>query len=162
MDETLVSTIDETCIDEYRPGYVDVLIEHFAQEFDWSEEFAHHVLREAMRLLAVSALPPAGEESKTAQVMVPSPIVDKVVDAIFLDSPLLMWLEQNVFGVRLLHVPHYAHGMSDLLAIRYTWTRMLLTAGGYVLDPVIWPHTLSARPCGVGGAWDDCLVTAAK
>lgn len=149
------------CIEGFQPGYVNRLLEHFATEFGWDEEFARRVLRDAIRLLDLSALPPTGQEaSATQQVMIPSPIVDQVIDAIFLDSPLLKWLEDNVFFTRLLHVPSYAHGESDpmLLAARYQFTRALMRSAGYELDNDIWPEAHGSRPYSVGGGWNDCLV----
>jgi hypothetical protein len=160
MNETLLHSLDETCINEFRPGYVEALIQHFTEEFDWDGEFARLVLRDAIRVLALSSLTPNGEEPNTTKIAIPPPIVDQVIDAIFLDSPLLKWLEDNVFGVRLLHVPNYAHGESDqlLIAARYQFTRALMRSARYELDNDIWPEAHGSRPCSVGGGWNDCLV----
>jgi hypothetical protein len=153
--------IDESIVDEYRPGYSNVLIQHFAQEFAWTELFTREVLRDALCFLSVCAIPPTGRKSDEAQVMVSSPIVDRMADALLLDTPLMIWLERNVFHCRMVHVPAYAHGITDraITDARYEFTISLMEAAGYPIDRgIIWPHRLSPGylPCEGGNDLEDC------
>jgi hypothetical protein len=156
---------DARTLDDFRLGYTRAFITYHAQKFDWTIEFTEHVTRDAIRFLALSALPAAGmEESTEAQVMVSSPIVDKIVDAIFLDTPLLIWLERSVFDLtsRLLHVPHYAHGETNPIIsnLRYEFTIRMMRAAGYDVDEEIWPPRLPIdyATCHCGNDLDDCMV----
>jgi hypothetical protein len=154
--------IDETRLDAFRPNYADRFIQYHARKFDWTSEYIRRVTRDAFRFLALSALPPAGEETATAYVMVCSHIVDKIVDAIFLDVPLLIWLEREVFHVRLLHIPYYAHGVTDVAInnARYDFTISMMLSAGYQIDRDIWPVRLPINyaPCHGGNDLDDCSV----
>lgn len=151
--------IDETVLDDFRPGYVQLLVNHLVDETGWSEGFTAAVIADGLRFLSVCAIAPSGPAGPT---MVCSPIVDVAVDAIFLDTPLLCWLEQHVFGTRIQHVPAYAHGVTDpwISNIRYEAAIDLMRAAGYEVDrKVIWPTRLPVdyRPCQ-GGPWNDCQI----
>ncbi len=153
-----IKTIDETLLNEFRPGYADIFIEHFSQKHAWTTEFTREVLRDALRFLQLCAMSPSGVEAYT---MVSSPVVDKIADSILLDTPLLMWLEREVFGARLVHVPSYAHGMNESATnnLRYQFTVDLLLAAGYELDrQTIWPSRLPVDylPCSSGNDLEDC------
>jgi hypothetical protein len=143
---TTYQPVTETLVDDFRPGYSDLLITHFAKEFDWRPAFTREVLRDAIRFLSVCAIPPTGHESSgEAPVMVSSPIVDRMVDALLLDVPLMIWLEREVMHCRMVHVPAYAHGITDqaINDARYDFTVSLMEAAGYELDrAVIWPRRL--------------------
>jgi hypothetical protein len=141
-----VTGVDETCLNEFKPGYADLFIRYFSRKFDWTED-----------------LPAAGQELLAeSRVMMCSVVVDRIVDAIFLDSPLLAWLEKNVFdGVRVLHVPYYAHGESDptINNMQYEFTIALMLAAGYELDrTAIWPPRLPVGylTCGCSNDLEDC------
>lgn len=158
-----VATLDETCLDSYKPGYSDLLIKHFSGEFSWSEALTRAVLRDAVRFFAVCSVPPAGNAaSAEASLMVCSPIVDQVVDALLLDSPLMIWMERTLFdGVRMVHIPAYAHGISEpaITNLRYEFTVNLMLAAGYALDrEVIWPPRLleGYLTCGCDNDTKDC------
>lgn len=151
-------------LNDFRIGYPETFIAYHAQEFGWDIEFTERVLRDAIRFLTLSALPTAGIEDITeSRVMVSSPTVDKIVDAIFLDSPLLKWLEEHLFFIRLLHIPFYAHGETNpvIRDLRYDFTLALMHAAGYELDPDIWPPQLPAgyREC-IGGCPPPCHIRA--
>jgi hypothetical protein len=143
-----IQLIDETKLEEFRVGYSDILVKHFASDFDWSEDFTRLVLRDALRFLSVCSISTSSIEStshRESQVMVSSPIVDRVVDALLLDTLLLMWLEREVFHSRFVHVPSYSHGIIDpaINNMRYEFTISLMQAAGYELDrDVIWPVRL--------------------
>lgn len=164
-----VTGVNETYLDDFKPGYADIFIKHFALEFDWTEDFTRLVTRDALRFLELCALPPTGQETLSeSRIMVCSPTVDKIVDAIFLDSPLLAWLEKNVFdGVRVLHVPYYAHGESDptINNAQYEFTIALMLAAGYELDRVeVWPPRLPVgySGCGCNNDLEDCKFMAER
>lgn len=159
------TNIDETLLDDFQPGYTETFTVHLARKLGWTTELSGRAIRDALRFLAVSAVPPPGEESREARVLVSSPIVDEAVDAIMLDTPLLMWLERTLLGARMIHVPAYAHQADAAInEIRYEFTLAMMRAAGYELDEQIWPPRLhaGARPCNVGGGWDDCGVRAQR
>lgn len=157
-----IDSINERCLNDFQPGYAGTFITYHAEQFGWDTEFTRRVTCDAVRFLALCAVPPAGQEAiSEAHVMVSSPIVDKIVDAIFLDTPLLMWLE-NTFGVkRLLHVPYYAHGETSpaIRDLRYNFTLAMMCTAGYEIDSEIWPAQLPAnyKEC-IGGVPPPCHV----
>ena len=159
------AALSEECLNSYRPGYLDVFVAYHADEFDWTPEYTRLVTRDAVRFLGLSAVPPAGQTpTDQAHVMVSSPDVDKIVDAIFLDSLLLIWLENNVLdGKRMVHVPYYAHGETNptVRELRYGFTLVLMRAAGYEVDPAIWPDRLPAnyKEC-IGGCPPPCHLMA--
>lgn len=166
---TAPTAINETYLDSFKSGYADTFIKHFALKFDWTESFTRLVTRDALRFLELCALPPTGQETLSeTRVMVCSPVVDRIVDAIFLDSPLLAWLEKNVFsGVRVLHIPYYAHGESDPVInnAQYEFTIALMLAARYELDRVeIWPSRLPIGylTCGCNNDLEDCKFMAER
>jgi hypothetical protein len=157
--------IEAAILNDYQPGYADKFIDYHARKFAWTEQFTLRVTTDALRFLCLSALSPAGS-APTAErpIMVCSPIVDEIVDAIFLDSPLLLWLEREVFGVRLLHVPYYAHGETDpiITGLRYAFTVQLMRTAGYEIDWDIWPPQLPTdyMACIAGGGPVPCHMMA--
>lgn len=156
-------SINERCLNDFKPNYLSVFATYHAKELNWSTEYTIHVTRDAVRFLALCAEPPAGQEDiSEAHVMVSSPDVDKIVDAIFLDSLLLIWLENNIFGARMLHVPYYAHGETEraISNAHYDFTIALMLAAGYEIDKEIWPSRLSADyfTCHCGNDLEDCKV----
>jgi hypothetical protein len=164
-----ITGVNETYLDDFKPGYADLFIRYFSRKFDWTEDFTRLVTRDALRFLELCALPAAGQELLAeSRVMVCSPVVDKIVDAIFLDSPLLAWLEKNVFDeVRVLHVPYYAHGESDqaINNAQYEFTIALMLAAGYELDRAeIWPPRLPVGylTCGCNNDLEDCKFTTER
>jgi len=159
-----VARIDEMLLNDFRDGYLITFLDYHAKEFGWTTVFTRSVTRDALRFLGLSAIPlPDRESPEQMQVMVCSPIVDKIVDAIFLDSPLLVWLERNIFHTRLLHVPYYAHGETNPVRrdLRYSFTLALMRNDGYNLHPEIWPEQLPAnyKEC-IGGCPPPCHVYA--
>jgi hypothetical protein len=163
------TNISETYLDDFKPGYADLFIRYFSRKFDWTEDFTRRVTRDALRFLDLCALPAAGQELLAeSRVMMCSPVVDRIVDAIFLDSPLLAWLEKNVFdGVRVLHVPYYAHGESDptINNMQYEFTIALMLAAGHELDrTAIWPPRLPVGylTCGCSNDLEDCKFTTER
>lgn len=157
--------IDSTILNDFRPGYRDLFTQHCASEFGWDTDLAAAVITNAIRFIGICAIPPAGIEPLTeTRMMISSPIVDKVVDTILLDTPLCMWLEQLFNGVRFVHVPAYAHGQTDpvMANLRYTMTIQLMQAAGYNIDNEIWPERLpvNSQTCHCGNDLDDCLMYA--
>lgn len=155
-----MNNVDETCLNDFKAGYANVFIQHVMGEFDWDYEFATEVTRDALRFMALCA-------SSESVIMVSSPIVDQVVDTIMLDSPLLIWLEKNIFGARIVHVPAYAHGIVDPVInnFRYDLTVAIMQAAGYELDrQVIWPARLPVgyQTCGNTNDLDDCYMHALR
>lgn len=166
-----VATIDETTVNGFRPGYDVALVQHLMKKFGWSSDLARRVLRDAIRFFAVSAIPPSSGPDDSddgvrwePQTMVSSELVDCVVDEIFLNTPLLVWLETEVLHVRMHHVPSYEHGIVSpaIGQLRYEFTVSMMQAAGYELDDDIWPAIVAERPCSVGGGWNDCLVHATR
>lgn len=169
--DNIYRTVDETCLEDYRPGYADVLVRHFSDEFGWTEEFTRLVIRDALRFLTVSAIPPTSPEvedfPQEAHVLVCSPVVDKIVDAIFMDSPLLIWLEKTILHARMIHVPAYAHGATNRVLdnLRYEFTIRLMQSAGYELDrKSIWPRRLPVdyATCSCGNDLEDCKLYAVR
>jgi len=159
-------SIDERCLN-IRPGYADLFVAYHAKQLGWPVEFTTRVTRDAVRFLALCAIPPAGQENiSETRVTVSSPIVDKIVDAIFLDSLLLRQLEDNVFGVRLLHIPYYAHGTTDqaINNAHYDFTIALMRAAHYEIDEDIWPARLPVGylTCTCSNDTKDCQMRAQR
>lgn len=69
--------VDETLLDAFRPGYRETFTVHLARTLGATTEFTGRVIRDALRFLAVSAVPPAGAASGEVRVMISSPIVDE-------------------------------------------------------------------------------------
>ena len=163
-----VATIDETTVNGFRPGYDVVLVQHFMKKFGWSSDLARRALRDAIRFFTVSAIPPTTGADEVIgwepRITVSSETVDLVVDEIFLNTPLLTWLETEVFHVRMHHVPAYEHGDVDpfITHIRYMFAIDLMRAAGYEIDDDIWPTRLPAdyAACIAGGGAPPCHVRA--
>lgn len=154
-----IAGISEACLNDFRPGYADLFISYHAKQFGWTMNYATAVTRDAVRFMTMCAQPPAGMR------MISSPIVDKIVDAIMLDTLLLKWLEKNVFGASIVHVPFYAHGVTDtgINNARYEFAIALMQAAGYEIDPDIWPDRLPRgyMPCeDHGNDLEDCNMYA--
>lgn len=154
------TSLDETRLNDFRPSYTDLLIQHYSQEFGWDIDFTRLVLRDAVRFMTLCAITP--DDAAESRVMVCSPIVDKIVDALLLDTPLLLWLEYHVFGgVRLVHEPAYAHRTYNQLIndMRYEHTVSLMQAAfGSIDRDVIWPCRLPVgyQTCTCGNDTKDC------
>jgi hypothetical protein len=153
-----IEDVDEACLDGFRPGYADLFISYHAKKFKWTGEYVRTVTRDAIRFMALCAKPPSSMR------MVSSPDVDKIVDAIMLDTLLLRWLEKNVFGAGIVHVPFYAHGVTDagINNARYEFTIALMQAAGYEVDPKIWPDRLPQdyATCTASNDLEDCQMYA--
>lgn len=153
-----MNEIDETCLNDFRTGYTNVFIQHIMAKFTWDYEFAVAVTRDALRFMALCAMPDSSN-------LISSPIVDDVVDTILLDTPLLMWLEKHIFGARIVHVPAYAHGITSrvITNARYEFTVALMQAAGYELDrQLIWPVRLPVNyeTCTNRNDLEDCAMYA--
>lgn len=155
-------TLTVHSLDSFRPGYATLFTEHCAQEFGWNNDFAERVVTDALRVFAVSAIAPRGEQAlfRVRRTMVTSPLVDKVMDTILLNTPLLMWLEDQIGG-RMIHEPAYSHGVVDpiITNLRYQFTIHAMQAAGYELDrEVIWPPQLPADyvTCSCDNDTKDC------
>lgn len=159
--------IDETLVDGFRPGYSSRLIHHLSHKLGWSSDLSRRALRDAVRFLVVSAVPPSNlDENDTwkARVMISSQVVDAVVDEIFLNTPLLTWFETEVVNVRMYHVPSYEHGRLDsaIMNMHYRFSIAMMLAAGYEIDEDIWPAQLadSYEACIAGGGPVPCHVYA--
>lgn len=158
--------VDETCLDRFKAGYADVFVKHHAKKFDWTAEFTIRVTRDAVRFLSLSSVRPSGVDESDVRVMVSSPIVDRIVDAIFLDTPLLVWLEELFDVPRLVHIPSYAHSVAEvaLTNVQYDFTIMLMQAAGYHVDYNIWPSRLpiNYKSCWSSNDLEDCKVMSLR
>lgn len=150
--------VNEACLDGFRSGYADLFIDYHAKQFSWTPDYASAVTCDAVRFMALCAKPPSSIR------MISSPDVDKIVDAIMLDTLLLRWLEKNVFGAGIVHVPFYAHGVTDpgINNARYDFTIMLMQTAGYEVDPQIWPSRLPVdyATCTASNDLEDCQMYA--
>lgn len=157
-----LKVVDEAMVDGFRQGYSEVLIRHFTKKFGWTETYARQVLRDTVRFLAVCAVPPGNDDESWEQprVMVSSKVIDEVVDEIFLNTPLLVWLEANVLHVRLYHVPSYEHGTADpmIMQAHYDFTVTLMKAAGYLIDEDIWPPQMAYSSCTIHNDLEDCQM----
>jgi len=96
--------------------------------------------------------------------MVSSKVVDEVVDEIFLNTRLLVWLESDVLMVNLLmHVPSYEHGTlnSAIMRAHYDLTIAMMQAAGYEIDDDIWPPTAHST-CTASNDLEDCKMYAVR